>query len=311
MASSAIACWHTRCVSAVQARAHSWAGGMSRRYPPAVELRPTSGADDATTPGTVDPPPPWTAEYVERQHSFVDQVLGDPDAIKQFAAGGVLPRGYGVGLDERVVEYPWLSAAQPRGRALDAGSTLNHAHILDRFLPALDSLTLVTLSPEPVSFPEKGVTYVYADIRELPFEQGSFDLVISLSTLEHVGMDNSVYTPGEGRAADPDAELGRAVGELRRVLVAGGPALISVPYGRPEDHGWFRQFDRGDVERLIEAFEPAEQEVLVWLYTREGWRRSDLQEASSASYRPFYADRTPVEDFAAAARAVACISMRT
>jgi SAM-dependent methyltransferase len=275
-----------------------------------VELRPTSGADDATASETVDPPPPWTVEYVERQHAFIDRVLGDPAAVELFAADGSLPSGYGVGLDERVVEYPWLSAAQPRGRALDAGSTLNHAHILDRFLPTLDSLTMVTLSPEPGSFPERGVTYVYADLRELPFERGCFDVVISLSTLEHVGMDNSVYTPGAGRAADPDAELGRAVRELRRVLIAGGRVLISVPYGRPEDHGWFRQLGRSDVERLMEAFEPVEHEVLVWLYTREGWRRSDLQEASSASYRPFYADRTPVEDLAAAARAVACISMR-
>jgi len=247
---------------------------------------------------------------VESHGALVEGVLGDPDALERFSGDGQLPGGYGVGFDERVVEYPWLMAARPRGRALDAGSTLNHAHILDRILPALDSLTIVTLSPEPDSFAERGVTYIYADLRELPFEDGSFDTVISLSTLEHVGMDNSMYAPGAGRAADPDRELRRAIAELRRVLAPGGRALITVPYGKYEDHGWFRQFARGDVERLIEAADPADHEIAVWLYTREGWTRSDLDRASAATYRDYHADPSPVDDLAAAARAVACISMR-
>ena len=255
-------------------------------------------------------PTPWTDEYVERHRELVADALEDPAVGRRFARGEPLPSGYGIGFDERVVEYPWLRAAGPEGRALDAGSTLNHAHILDRFLPALDSLTIVTLAPEPVSFPERGVSYVYADLRELPLEDDSFEVVISLSTLEHVGMDNSIYGLGAGRAADPDAELRQAVGELRRVVAAGGRMLVSVPYGRAEDHGWFRQFARDDVDRLVAAFEPREHEIAVFLYTPRGWRRSDLDEAAVATYRDIHNDPTPVEDLAAAARAVVCISMR-
>jgi SAM-dependent methyltransferase len=255
-------------------------------------------------------PFPWTEEYIDHHRALIDRVLGDPATLELFEGDRALPAGYGIGLDERVIEYPWLSAARPRGRALDAGSTLNHAYILDRFLPRLDSLTIVTLSPEPYSFPEKGAEYVYADLRALPFPDDHFDVVISLSTLEHIGMDNSIYAAGAGRAEDPSAERGRAVRELRRVLRAEGRTLVSLPYGRAEDHGWFRQFARHDVERLVDAFEPAEHEIAVWLYTGAGWRRSDLDEASSASYRNYHANPAPVEDLAAGARAVACISMR-
>lgn len=275
-----------------------------------MQSRPQIGAQPTAPEADTALPIPWSEEYVERHTALVARALADPATIRRFAGADELPAGYGVGLDERVVEYPWLLAAQPAGRALDAGSTLNHAHILDRFLPSLDSLTIVTLAPEPVSFPDRGVNYVYADLRELPFDDRSFDVAISLSTLEHVGMDNSLYSPGAGRAADPEADLRRAISELRRVVVPGGRILISVPYGRAEDHGWFRQLDRGDVERMVDAFEADEHELNVFMYTPGGWRRSDLDQASSAAYRDFHADPKPVADHAAAARAVVCVSMR-
>src|SRR4051812_39028957 len=115
------------------------------------------------------PPPriPWTPDYTELHRDFVRAALDDDGVIARFRAGARLPRAYGVGLDERVVEYPWLCAHLPAGgRVLDAGSTLNHAHILDRFLTGVASLHIVTLSPEPISFPERGVSYIFADLRE-------------------------------------------------------------------------------------------------------------------------------------------------
>ena len=274
-------------------------------YAPAVQFQSQSWEVD---PAVI--PDPWTKEYLEHHRALTDSLLGDPRVVEIFADRRPLPAGYGIGFDERVVEYPWLLGVGPGGRVLDAGSTLNHAHILDRFLPMLDSLTIVTLSPEEVSFPERGVTYVYADLRELPFEDDSFDEVISLSTLEHIGMDNSFYAPDAGRAADPGRELDRAIAELRRVVAAGGRILVTVPYGRAEDHGWLHQLDRAAVQRLIEAFGPAEHEVAVFLYTSDGWCRSDMEEAAGARYRDYHADPSPVEDRAVAARAVACISMR-
>lgn len=235
-------------------------------------------------------------------------MLDDAGVGESFARARRLPRGYGVGLDERAVEYPWLQAKLARaGRVLDAGSTLNHAHILDRFLPGLDALHVVTLVPEPIAFPERGVSYVYADLRDLPFRDGWYDTVVSISTLEHVGMDNSMYGAGAERAADPDVELGRAVDELRRVLRPGGRLLVSVPYGRREDHGWFRQFGREDIGVLLDALRVREGDAIVYRYDRRGWQRSSLRDAADAAYRDYTADQTPVSDLAAAARAVVCV----
>lgn len=253
---------------------------------------------------------PWTHEYEARRVQFLSAVLDFPAMLDVFASGGSLPLGYGVSFDERVVEYPWLLADPPQGAVLDAGSTLNHAHILDRVLPRLERLSIATLAPEPVSFPERGVSYVYADLRDLPFRDDLFDEVVSLSTLEHVGMDNSVYGDREPRSAEPDAELGRALDELTRLLRPGGRLRISVPYGKPEDHGWFRQFGRDDVDALVARFGPGQAEVRVFRYTRAGWQQSSLDEAGNDEYCDHTKDPAPAPDLAAAARAVACLDIR-
>ena len=79
------------------------------------------------------PPPgaPFVGDYSERHRAFLQAALTEPALLKPFVRRGPLPAGYGIGLDERVIEYPWLLAKGIQGRVLDAGSILNHDHILD------------------------------------------------------------------------------------------------------------------------------------------------------------------------------------
>jgi SAM-dependent methyltransferase len=56
-----------------------------------------------------------------------------------------------------------------------------------------------------------GLDFERADVAELPFEDGSFDLVVSFETLEHV------------------ADAGVAIGEFRRVLAEDGLLVASTP----------------------------------------------------------------------------------
>ncbi len=191
---------------------------------------------------------------------------------------------------------------------LDAGSVLNHALVLDRFLPTFDSLTIVTLEPEAVAFTDRKVAYAYDDLRDLPFRDGRFDTVVSLSTLEHVGMDNTSYGSELGRTENPGAALELAVSELVRVLSPDGTLLASVPFGAPEDHGWFRQFGGKELDELCQMLEPADIALQFFRYDGDGWRRATRDEAADAQYRA--ATASPADDRAAAARAVACIRAR-
>src|SRR5207247_11210310 len=111
-------------------------------------------------------------------------------------------------------------------------------------------------------------------------------------------------------AAGPAAGGGPAAGELRRVRAAGGSVLLSVPFGEPDDFGWLRVFSAAELERLIEAFGPAEVRTTYFAYDAGGWQVADAQAAAALRYRdPF--SQPLGEDRAPAARAVACVELRT
>ena len=233
-----------------------------------------------------------------KQLRLVRDELDNPGTLERFATRASLPAGYGTGANERVVEIPWLLAQSPAGKMLDAGSALNHAQYLDRLLPVVSELHIVTLVYEGSAFPERGVSYLYADLRSLPYAAGHFDTVASISTLEHVGMDNTGYGSPVPRADDPAHEAQLAVRELARVVRKGGRLLLSVPYGRSEDHSSMRQLDRSELEALVDAAAPAEAAISVYRAGEQGWQLSDLDDAADARYRVEFA-----------AEAVACVSL--
>jgi SAM-dependent methyltransferase len=250
---------------------------------------------------------PLPARYVpygQRRDKALTEALSDPGLTGAMRDGKRLPDGYGVGLDERIVELPWARSQLTRGRWLDAGSTFNARPLLATALPEVDQLTIVTAQPESESFTQLGVSYVYADLRELPFRDDWFDGVACLSTLEHVGMDNRIYGDPRPPASDPAAEAAAALRELRRVLRPGGRLLLSVPVGKAESFGWFRQFDAEALAELV-----GEQgTITVFRYLNTGWRRSTLDEAAGANYRDAGREPYPA-DGAIAARAVSCVRL--
>jgi SAM-dependent methyltransferase len=249
---------------------------------------------------------PGTLAYDAVHRALIGALLDDVEWQSLFAAGGELPVGLGAGYDERAVEYPWLFSRRMHGRVLDAGSVLNHRHVLERAIEAVDRLTIATLAPEPMAFTSMGVSYLYADLRDLPLRDDWFDEVVCLSTLEHVGMDNTTYGAAAEHAADPTEEAARALRELTRVTKPGGRIHISVPFGRREDHGWFRQLDRADVDALFERAGIGRREETVFAHSSKGWRRVDPSDAAGAAY-----NSAPgrAEDLAVAARAVLCATV--
>lgn len=251
----------------------------------------------------------WWQGYDEAKDSALADTLDSPGLLQRFRSGSSLPRGFGFTLDERIVEIPWVVAnLSPEGPVLDAGSALNHPIILERVMPRVDSLTITTFTEEETNA-ELGPAYVTADLRELPFEDESFETVVCVSTLDHVGMDNSSYGSPETPSDDPDHEVALAVSELRRVLRPGGRLLVTVPYGRPENHGWCRQFDEPGVGRIARAFGEGDPAIRVYAHSRRGWNRSTPERASGARYRDPRRHELLLSDCAFAAGAVACLTL--
>jgi SAM-dependent methyltransferase len=240
-------------------------------------------------------------------------------AYKEEQINGVLARGefrprslpvnYGRNLDERIVEYPWLLAhlgTEP-GLLLDAGSALNFHFLLRRPELASKTMYICTLAPERHSFWKLGVSYTFQDLRHTCFRDGFFDQVVSLSTLEHIGLDNGRFYTGRQSAPRSPESYVDAVKEMARILRPGGRLYLSVPYGRHADHGWLQVFDGDMVDRAVEAFAPSSVLEYVYRYTAEGWRVSDRVEAAAAAYVDLHAGRQWHRGSPVAAEAVACV----
>jgi hypothetical protein len=250
---------------------------------------------------------PWSRGYGEYRRKQIDRVLD----LDKFDAD-VLPPDYGYRLDERIIEYPWCLTRLPDGPGtlLDAGSVLNHDFLLPRPKLASKRIFISTLAPEPVSYHERGVSYVYEDLRESCFRDAYFDWVVSLSTIEHIGMDNRMlYTTDESkRENDPGAYLG-AIKEFHRVLKPGGRLFLSMPFGLPRNYGWFQAFDGPMLDRLLEAFSPSKVYEIHFRYTPRGWTRSSRVESKDATCFDIHQSKSYDLDFAAASRAVVCLEL--
>ena len=226
----------------------------------------------------------YLVEHRLAERRYVRHVTRSMGAGGDLFDGRRLPAGYGAGMSERAVEFGWVFAQGLRGRVLDAGSTLNHEYTLSAVLPRVASLDIFTLVPEETNFPERGVTYGYGDLRELPYEDATFDAVVSISVLEHVGMDNRGYGGADHREGDPTSDVARAVAEMRRVLRPGGSLLVTVPYGQARDHGWLRVFDAAAVDELRDAAGDPSAPVTVYAVKDGAWQISSLVEAADAAY---------------------------
>ncbi len=252
---------------------------------------------------------PWTEAYNDAHRAYVASELDDAELLARFRERSALPEGLGRGLDERVVEFPWVAAQRLSGRVLDAGSTLNHLHVLKRLRPRADELHVVTLAPEERSFPQLGVSYLYSDLRELPLADGTYDRVVSISTLEHVGTDTSYYGGETKVVEDPQRELLRAVAELKRVLRPGGDLYVTVPVGRGERFDWVRSLTLAQLDEIVEAFAPESSSIDYFRYADGGWRRAERDEVAGAGYRDHFTTPAVGADGVVAAEAVACLHL--
>lgn len=264
----------------------------------------------------------WSPSYFAYRDRIVDETLRDPELMQRFRQGGPLPPGYGVRVDERAVEYPWALARlgvveeeTPPPRCLDAGSALNHEILVRRRELACRVLHVVTLAPESACFWSRGISYLFADLRDVPIRDAFYDAVVCISTLEHVGRDNSFF--GGPVEESGEGQLEAAMEELWRVLRPGGILFLTVPFGRRRIHPAFRVFDAELLEELIETL-PAARRIIVertfYRYDAGGWQLAAVEDCADSEFVSWVMDDPAVRgpfpapaDGAVAARAVACL----
>ncbi len=182
------------------------------------------------------------------------------------------------GTDERVIEVPWvLSRLVPSGRVLEVGYAFAEVPYLAALLRSGVELVGVDLAGRDV----EGMERVQADVRDLPLPDASVDQALLVSTLEHVGADNSGYGL---QAEEAPASRADALRELGRVLRPRARLLVTVPLGERGDHGWFRLDDVAGWNGLFASAGLFVEEQEAYELTADGWRAAPGFRAEGVGY---------------------------
>jgi SAM-dependent methyltransferase len=129
--------------------------------------------------------------------------------------GASVLRAYSDAVNRRLLER-WLPPRCGRVLKTDAFDEAVAEGLVPFLAARADAVTAIDASAEAVAaarrrHPELDARV--ADVRALPFDDGSFDVVVSTSTLDHFGSRD---------------EVGAALRELHRVLAPGGLAVVTL-----------------------------------------------------------------------------------
>lgn len=255
---------------------------------------------------------PWSKGYNDYKWDEIRKALTDNKLLEEFKCNkGV--KNYGQHIDERIVELPWVLAklSLGKGNLLDAGSSLNHKSIVNHPIIKAYELYVYTYFPESENFVSNRISYVFGDLRKLPFKDTFFDQIACISTLEHIDMDNSIY----GYDINFNKDIGNksfeyliVIKEFLRTLKKNGVLLITVPFGKFENHGFFQQFDTEMIDQIRNILvNHGVFNTFYFKYLPEGWERSTKEKCASAvSFNP-HTGEGKGDDGAAHSRAICCI----
>lgn len=216
------------------------------------------------------------------------------------------------GLDERLVEYKWIFQYISKVKSktiLDAGSTLNFDFLLEK-IDRSNRIFIQTLYPETTNFNYLNVNYIYEDLKSSIFINDFFDYIICISTLEHIGFDNSFYNHNKIKTKVNDGNDKKyldVIIEFKRILKINGKLLITVPFGKKIIFNHLQQFDIDDVKKIIDIFKPSRYSLRFFTYKDFGWIEVKYQDCSESLIRVDYSKQT--EDHLASARSICLIEL--
>jgi ubiquinone/menaquinone biosynthesis C-methylase UbiE len=180
--------------------------------------------------------------------------------------------------------------------------------VLDTPRVQAKALYVYTLLSEGL-FLRENISYIHADLRENVFRDDFFDTMVCISTIEHIGLDNTQrdYTTDARYREDKPEDYQLVMREFYRTLKTGGRLLLTVPYGKRVVFDWLQQYDAAELQKLIAAFPGRLVEETYYRYLPTGWQFATAAECADCEYYNIHQRQGFDADYAAAARAVACL----
>jgi glycosyltransferase involved in cell wall biosynthesis/SAM-dependent methyltransferase len=153
---------------------------------------------------------------------------------------------------ERAVEIPvageFLARLKDKSKLLEVGNVLKHyEQLIERDLVEIQARRIA----DKYEIAD-GVDNI--DLMEIPASE-KYSAIISISTVEHIGQGaepNQTYGENLDKC-DREGPL-KAIAKIYDLLSDGGQALITVPFGKLLERGWFIQFDLDYLKLLFDKY---------------------------------------------------------
>lgn len=251
---------------------------------------------------------PWTLGYSEYKFFVIEKLCR--------SQGNKMQINYQMDtcfLDERVVEYPWIVSrlSSKPGVLLDAGSCLNYEFLIKNKKIINKKICVFDLAPDARCFRNLGVSYFFGDLRLLPFKDSSFDYITSISTLEHVGMNNNfLYIKDSFYNEERKKSYLQVVKNFYAILKTGGKAYLSFPTGLKRNLNWMQVFDYNDIKEIIKIFSPQSYKESYFVYKDKAWHPCEKEETFNSVYFDFHKQKPWNQSLPAAAGAVCLLELK-
>lgn len=201
------------------------------------------------------------------------------------------------GMDERLIEYKWIFnhiAKVKSKKILDAGSTLNFDFLLER-LDISNKIYIQTLFSEIKNYNNLNVSYIYEDLISSIFKENYFDYITCISTLEHIGFDNSFYNYNKLQVDNNKIDEKKyldVINEFKRILKTNGKLLLTIPFGKKIKYQHLQQFDIFDIEEITKVFDPKNKNLNFFTYKNHNWIEVNHEECAESEIRVDYTKQT-------------------
>ena len=171
-------------------------------------------------------------------------------------------------VNERIIEYPWAIEHlkdQKGKKILDVGCGwrgLLASYLLSKGYDVygLDIVQCRTLPPE---------RFFLHDARDTTLADSSFDMIILLSVLEHIGID------------EEEDDI-RTMRDLHRILKEGGQILFTTPFAEEYSNRGQRFFNSERLLKITGGFKILEERYFFQRGTK--WEEADLNQVREATH---------------------------
>lgn len=193
---------------------------------------------------------------------------------------------------ERTVELSFLFSELPEPGAFMSIRILDVGCCESSLVMKLNDLGFDSWGIDMRDYVDYYPKFIRCDARAVVrIPDSTFDVVMAISTIEHIGLVETPYNPNGfiDKTFDKDGDI-KAISEMVRIVKPGkaGKIIITLPYGDGVDilKKWIRFYDKNRIEKIIRKTGLVIDKIEYHIFRGGKWSNSDEKECARSFSAP-------------------------